>query len=68
MEMRIVQRRHDRLAGQIDTNCSGRRLDRSSRANRRDASIPHDECAVLDGSACIADNQTRALIDRVFGL
>ena len=57
----IDERRHHRLAGQVDTDCTSRSLNRARSANTGDAVAFHEECGVLDGGAAITDDDPGTL-------
>jgi hypothetical protein len=62
VHVRVDDRRHHRLAGEADTRGAGRRLDRSRRADLRDAVVLHEEARVLDHLA-VADDDAAAFED-----
>ena len=64
MHVRVDQRRHHRLAGEIDAARAGGRRRRTLRARPGEAAVLDDERGVLDRRAAIAGDQPRALEDR----
>jgi len=62
MDMHIVHRGHDRLAGEIDMGRSQRHPDRAFPADRHDVSILDEEGALLQRRAGVTDDYARAFI------
>ena len=60
MDVDVVHRGHDRLAGQIDVNGAGGRFDGAFGADSGNVPIADDEGPVLNRRGGVADNQARA--------
>ena len=61
MAVRIDDRRHHGLAGEIDARRAGGRRHLAPSSDRRDAGVLDDECRILDGSAAVACDEASAL-------
>ena len=64
MHVRVHERRHHRLAGEIDPARTRGRRQGTLRTDLREASVLDDERGVLDRRAAIAGDQARALEER----
>ena len=61
MAVHVDQRRHHRLAGEVDACRAGRRLHLAAPADRGEAVVLDDEGRVLDRRAAVAGDEPRAL-------
>jgi len=57
MAVRIDDRRHHGLAGEIDARRAGGRRNLASSSNRRDAAVLDDESRILDRGAAVAGDE-----------
>src|SRR5258708_4632094 len=67
MAVRIDDRRHHGLAGEIDARRACRCRHLASSSDRRDAAVPDDESRILDGGAAVAGDEPCPLAHRRAG-
>jgi hypothetical protein len=63
MAMRVDDRRHDGLAGEIDARRAGRKRHLAVSTDCREAAVLDDEGGILDGAA-VANDESRAFEHR----